>query len=211
MSIHYLVDPFTPDSQIIDVTTSENGQTDSTGALLIRVPDGVQIRGKPKNLSELLLAKEAGIQASYVGFPKILVDHCMTVDDTPSVVSPSSLHVSVGADMAQHCIFGQGNLITASVGLDNTPSTCVVVWEAYSFTNNDPSTGRFSRTYVEEDSDLLLCNIAFSGNPSMPITNGSVLNVPVPNQGNAVQLTFTNMTTPAPGRRLYLGGWALIY
>ena len=37
MSIHYLVDPTTPNADVIDVAIAEAGQTESTGAMIIQI------------------------------------------------------------------------------------------------------------------------------------------------------------------------------
>ena len=201
MSIHYLVDPFTPGRGIIDVTKAEAGGTDSTGGLLIRIPDGTAVHGAPKDLEALLLAKADGLLAYYAGFTSIAYEDCLTasgVQDTNGVI--------VGAGVANHCLLSDGYLATASVALASAPSVCVVVWEAYSFVNVDPANERFSRVYLEEDSDALECNVSFNGVPGS-VTNGVVYNVPAGNQGTDLVLEFTNTS----GSRLYLGSWAVIY
>jgi len=203
VSVHYLVDPFTPAKTIIDVTTPENGQTDSTGALLIRVPDGAAIHGAPADLVSLLDAKAAGLLASYAGFTSIVSDACLTPDGLAAAAN-----ISIGSGLVNHSLFNNGGLLTADVPLSSAPPACVVVWEAYSFINNDPDEGRFSRVYVEEDSDLFTCSVSFDGLATeLSTTNGAVLNVPVDSQGSVVTLTFINTS----GSRLYLGSWAVIY
>lgn len=203
MSTHYLIDPFTPSQDIIDVSSPESGETDTTGALLIRIPDGAAIRGAPADLTGLLAAKEDGLLAFYAGFTSIVSDSCLTAS---GLSLASSSRILVGSGVANHCILNGGSLVTSSVTLGSTPGQCVVVWEAYSFDNVDPRAGRFSRRYVEQDSNLLTCSLSF-GAGSNPALSGTVLNIPVANQGSSVVLTFQNLS----GSRLYLGGWAVIY
>lgn len=203
MSSHYLVDPFSLTRDVIDVTRAEAGGTDSTGALLIRIPDGVAIHGEPKDLPALLTAKYNGLLAYYAGFTTMVHDDCLTQS---GVSLANSAGVSIGAGVANHCVFDGGSLVTSVVGLSSAPQVCVVVWEAYSVINVDPSAGRFTRVYLEEDPDLFDCSVTFDGVTSNPASSGAVLSVPV-GQGTNLSLTFANNT----GARLFLGSWAVIY
>jgi len=215
VSTHYLVDPFTASSHpIIDVTTPKNGTTDSTGGVLIRVPDGIAIHGSPPgspvtNLAALLAAKEAGLLAHYAGFSTIKFDECLTAG---KVDLSKSARVLLGAGLAHPCILSEGNLVTTVVSLPAAPSVCVVTWEVYSCEDNDPRTGRFSRVYAEQPSGLLTCEASFKAASSTPTLNGAVLNIPAAAQGTQLTLKFTNslVTNPA-ATRLYLGSWAVIY
>lgn len=84
MSIHYLIDPFTVNGDIIDVTSSDVGQADATGALVINVPDGVPIRGNPSTLGDMVGtvpatpgAKYQGILDKYSGYSNIVFNPCL--------------------------------------------------------------------------------------------------------------------------------------
>lgn len=205
MSMHYLIDPFTPSRDIIDVTKPEEGETNTTGALLIRVADGIPIHGKPKDLETLLTAKTDGLLAYYAGFSLITFDNCLTQG---GVSLPDCSGVSVGAGVANHCIFPAGTLVTSTIDLLGvTPSACVVTWEAYSQYNVETSAG-VRRMYVEEDSDLLECNVRFDGTTDTFVGgSGTVLNIPTDAQGDQLVLTFANTS----GSRLYLGAWSVVY
>jgi hypothetical protein len=206
MSTHYLVDPFSPPGTIIDVRPAPSGESPSTGSLVVRIPDGCAIHGGPEDLPALLAAKTIGIQALYVGFTNVVADACL---NSSEIDTETSSNVSTGGGFAPACLFGSGVLNTQSFALGLSPTQCVVLWETFSFSDSDPSDGRFSRTYVETPSDSdILCEVSFnSGATYNPTTSGAVLHIPVADQGATAKLRFTNTNTS----RVYFGGWSLVY
>lgn len=204
--MHYLIDPYTVDGNIIDVTAAPTGESDSTGALVVRVPDGVAIHGHPSNLAELLDAKVLGVLGSFVGFTAIASDACL---DGSSIDSGASSNLVYTGGRASVCLLGTGVLTTQTQTLDFAPTQCVVVWETFSFANVDDKTGRFSRIYQESDPDAALqCEVSFDAGVSFnTTTNGTAMNIPPADQGSNAVLRFTNIS----GDRVYLGGWSLVY
>ena len=205
MSIHYLIDPFTPFGDIIDVSTSLIGQIDSTGATVILVPDGVAIHNSPANLADLLTEKYLGLLASYAGFTDIVADACM---DQLTVNLTLSAKVQTGAGFVHHVVQPSGDLISIAVPLGSSPTQCVVVWEEFSFTDLDDKTGRMLRTFVEESVSICTCAVSFDGGATFNFAgNGQVLNIPVPDQGNSFVIALTNPS----GSKVRIGSWALVY
>jgi len=215
MSIHYLIDPFTTNGDIIDVVTAESGVTNSTGSSIVRVPDGVAIAGNPSDITTLLIDKYAGLLAFYAGFTDIIGDSCT---DALTVNTPSTIGLLAGtasvpgppnAGFVNHCLLPLGGiLISVAFPLGYAPSQCVIAWEEYSFADSDDKTGRLQRSYTEESGSNLLCLASFNnGATSNVTTNGSVLNIPAPDQGTSFIITLAN-----PGvSRMHLGSWALVY
>lgn len=205
MSIHYLIDPFTNNGDIVDVTTSLNGQTDATGSTVIRVPDGVAIHNNPSTLTTLIAEKYDGLLASYAGFPEILADPCL---DNLTVSLPDCTGAILSDGFVNHCITPPGTLFSTIVPLAFAPTQAVLVWEEFSYIDVDEKTGRMRRTYAEGSGSGLLCVVSFDGGVNAnPVTNGTVFNIPVPDQGASFQIAFGNLT----GNRIYLGSWAVVY
>jgi hypothetical protein len=205
MSTHYQIDPFTTNGDIIDVVTAVSGTTESTGSVIIRIPDGVGIHSNPATLSALLLAKYDGLLAFYAGFTQILGDDCQ---DTLTVDLPLSSRLLVSTGFVNHCLLAGGNYFSSTFlgALVPAPTQCVLTWESYRFIDDDTKSERFTRNY-DETSDLT-CLVSFNGGATYSATtDGAVLNIPVPDQGQDLKVRFTN---PA-GYRVYLGSWALIY
>ena len=206
MSTHYLIDPFTAPGIIVDVKQAPAGSSVCTGSLVVRVPDGCPIHGAPDDLPALLAAKTIGLQALYVGFTNIVADAAL---DGSVIDTGTSSRVSVGNGFASAIILDSGVINTQAVALGSTPTQCVVTWETFTFTDSDPSNGRFSRTYVETPPDGdLICSVSFNGGATYnPTTSGSVLSIPVVDQGASLKLRFNNTVT----QRVYFGGWSLVY
>jgi hypothetical protein len=203
MSIHYLIDPFTTNGDIIDVVTSESGQTDSTGATVIRIPDGVAIHNNPTNLPALLTAKYAGLLASYAGFTQIAFDPCMNT----GVGSSKTALISAG--FVNHALMSpSGNINTVITPLPFAPTQCILVWETYTYTDTNDKNGRFQRVYTESDPSDLQANISLNGGATGNfVSEGAVFNVPVVDQGSSLKIIFSSSSL----NRTYLGSWALIF
>lgn len=206
MSTHYLIDPFSASGDIIDVTSAPDGISNATGALVIRVPDGVAIHGSPTNMSDLLAAKTAGTLGLYVGFTSVVADACL---DGSEIASEASSNVSYPSGQSSVYILGLGVLTTQTQALDFTPTQCIVVWETFSFSDDDDKDGRFTRTYEETPPDGdITCEISFNaGGTYTPTVNGAVMNIPALDQGDQAILRFTSGSVS----RVYFGGWSLVY
>lgn len=201
MSIHYLIDPFTINGDIIDVITAESGQTDTTGTTVVRVPDGVAIRNNPIDVTNLLIQKYDGLLGFFAGFTQIVGDSCMSGDNLTLLKAGIQ-----SAGFVNHGLFGSGVATFGPIILPFAPTQCVVSWELFSFTESNDKTGRYQRVYVEEDPNILTCNVNFGG-PLSFTTSDTVLNIPVPNQGTSFTISLVNPTAT----RYYLGSWALIF
>jgi hypothetical protein len=210
MSIHYLINPFTSNGDIIDVKTPENGQSDATGAAVIRIPDGVSIDSSPSNLSELLTAKYDAILAANPGFTTIVADSCMDVSSFNTASLTAGALFSSGT--ANHCILDNGIVEAAAVDVTpDVPTQAVLIWEEYSFSDVNDKDGRMRRTYVEESGNNLTAFITFDGGTPIIIngtmaSNGAVVNLGG-YTGSSLIVGFINTS----GSRVYLGSWAVIY
>jgi hypothetical protein len=209
MSIHYLIDPFTVTGEIVDVITSDTGQTPATGSTIIRIPDGVAIHSSPTNLSDLLTAKYSGLLASYAGFTNIVADPCLDPTNI-NLASILSSRLVVGAGLVHHRFNAPvGFYISNAITLPVAPTQCVVVWEEYTFTDSDEKNDRFQRTYVEASGSILTCLISFDGAtpPFRSTGNGEVFNIPIGEQGTSFKILFWRVGDIP----IYLGSWALIF
>lgn len=206
MSIHYLIDPFTNNGDIIDVVTTESGASNATGATVIRIPDGVAIHDNPTNLNDLLTAKYDGLLAFYAGFTEIVADSCMD----GATVDPSNIKGAIlSSGFVNHSTAGDSSLISfVTVPLPSTPTQCVVTWEVYTFTESNDKDGRYQRVYQEADPNLYFTQVIFDGVTANTVTDGTVFNIPVADQGNTFSISFS---TPFSSQRLYLGSWAVIF
>lgn len=206
MSIHYLIDPFTTNGDIIDVVTAENGQTESTGTTIVRVPDSVSIQDGPATLNDLITEKYDGLLASYPGFTEIVADSCL---DDLTFDAANSDRVLFSSGFVNHTFLKQFSVMqTTSIPLPFAPTVCVVVWEEYSFTATDDIDERYRRTYVEGPGDDLGCLVSFDGGVSGNfVNNGQVFNIPVPDQGTDLVVAFANGASD----RRHLGSWSVIF
>jgi hypothetical protein len=209
MSIHYLIDPFTVTGEIVDVVMSETGQVEATGSTVIRIPDGVAIRGNPTNLTDLLTAKYNGLMSFYAGFTDMLADPCMDESNFDLAALYTQFFL-VSSKFVNHCLLYPGTCVSVPFPLGFIPTQCIVVWEEYTFTDSDNIVDRFQRIYTEESGANLSCQISFNGGGSysLDMINGGVYNIPVIDQGNSFIIWFKNWVA---GKRIYLGSWALLY
>lgn len=117
-----------------------------------------------------------------------------------------------GNNQVNHCLLPGGTMRTLDIPLATTPEQCIVVWETFAFTDVDPKSGLMQRGYQETTLDPFAdieCDLSFNSGTTFLFTvdNGNPTNIPVPDQGSTIRLTFTNLTTD----RIYLGSWAVIY
>ena len=204
MSIHYLINPFTTNGDITDVTTSSSGQTDATGSTIIRIPDGVAVHNNPSNLTDLVTEKYAALLAFYAGFPEVVGDPCL---DALTVDLTASERILASAGFVNHCVLPTGVYASVSIPLAYAPTQCVVVWEEYDFVVSDDKTQRLQRTYSEASGSNFVCAVSFNGVNANLTGNGAVFNIPVAHQGSTFTIGLTNNAVS----RKYLGSWALIY
>jgi hypothetical protein len=87
------------------------------------------------------------------------------------------------------------------------PEQAIITWDMHSYADSDPSSGQFTRTYTEEASDLLACQMSFDGTHFNVAYDGTVFNVPAGQTGTSFIIRLTN----ASGRRLGLSGWTLLF
>jgi hypothetical protein len=216
MSVHYLIDPFTTNGDVIDVVTApENGQTEATGATIIRIPDGVPIRDNPTNRTELIAEKYDAMLASYPGFENILADPCL---DTLTFDVANSLRAQFSDGWVNHSAqpfispLGSSGFITSVTSLlpNPAPEQAILVWEEYSFVDSDDIDGRFRRTYQEEEGIFTVETSFDGGANTQSVSNGGVINIPPAEQGTDFQIVFLNVYN-SPPTKVYLGSWALIY
>jgi hypothetical protein len=83
MNVHYLIDTHAnpiDGARVVDVMTPADGLTQTSGSFVVQVPSSVGIKD-PENLSDLLLKKHEGLLAVYAGFPNIVYDDLMNIDD----------------------------------------------------------------------------------------------------------------------------------
>jgi hypothetical protein len=90
------------------------------------------------------------------------------------------------------------------------PSQVLVTWDTYSTSDSDPSTGQFSRNYVEEASvpGNIACQVSFdNGTTWGTALDGTVFDVPLTNRGTLFLIQFTNNSS----NKLSVGSWSLLY
>lgn len=210
MSTHYLIDLFEPDvtfanSEINAVRDPANGQTNLGGNFVVRVPSDVSVQN-PTSLTDLLTKKYAGILANHAGFPRIAYDDML--DDAGINKLASGTNGTFG-NRGVVSIGPTGGKVTSNVvTLLATPVQAMMVWEVYDYAYTDPATGLTSRTYREQTSSSLTCEISFNGGATFkPAVDGGLLNIPLGDRGTSFIVRFTN-----PGaNRLWLGSWAVLY
>ena len=211
MSIHYLINSFTPTWDIVDVNTATTGQSNATGSVVVRVPDGVAIHNDPTNLSTLITEKYDGLLAFYAGFQGIISDPLWggsTIDFSSSLTGRIATTSLEGVK-----IYGSGGFQTVNqVGIFGTPPTQVVLtFELYHYIDSDDKTGRFQRTYAEYPQTPVpsfWSLVSFNGGATMvPVPNGTVANIPLADQGNDLSVFFFNFS----GQPVRMSSWALVY
>jgi hypothetical protein len=94
--------------------------------------------------------------------------------------------------------------------LGGTPTEAVVVWELFGILLSNPKDDRFVRSYIERTPDQFTVNVSFDnwGSTNL-VTSGSLLNIPLANQGNQMILSFEPAGVLTS--RHYIGSWAVIY
>ena len=208
MPIHYLIDPFSSNGRILEVRQSKNGQSRSTAALVMSVPDGM-VSGSPTNMAAVASMKYDALRTSY-GYAKALFDTCLTA---AQVDTSASTGVILGNGYAYHCIGSAGALYSTAVNttLSAAPSEVVVLWETFQYSDSDSVNGLFVRTHQETNAAALTCGIAFDPAASSPtyttVASGAIMATP----GGATTSFKLKFTVPSGGSdRVYLSSWAVL-
>jgi len=205
MSTYYMIDLF--DDNINGVETPPNGQVPMVGTYVVRVPQGVSVQN-PTTLATLLTQKYDAIFANHGGFANQEFDDLL---DATGINAGATSGCSLGK-RGSLSLFPNGVLQTNMTPLATTATQAIVNFEVFEVVDTDPATGRFDRTYKEIPITPLdiTCQVSFDNGASfLTVTEDSLLSVPGANQGNQMILKFTNITSP--GRRLFLGGWSVVY
>lgn len=217
MSTHYLIDAHTTpmaNSEINDIRFSPvNDTSPVNGNFIVRVDDGLDVRPEDvTGLTNLLAQKYAELLVSFPGFSNIVYDDML---DATGVDMANSVGLLTGERgviaLGPTQVFGapEPELRTATVVLGGSPTECVVTWEVFSISRADPRDGRMVRSYVEESPADVLCNVSFNNWASTnAVTDGTLLNIPIPDQGTQLVLGF--VPSGAITRR-YFGSWAVTY
>lgn len=235
MSTHYLINPFDTNATVVDVLSAQEGVSSSTGALVVRVPQGVPIRSvtdesdlrvkKPTTLNLLQKSKAEGLLEKYGNFANIVYNTCLTSAevDTESLTSK----VVLASGLSNHMLFPSGVVKYSSITIadqDNNnvfPTSILVLWEGYT-TTEDFTNGRLLSQYIEQDS-LLTCNItiqggdvSLAGDPyffSATVANGQVMNLPQPevDSGGTPYMQFVLQFGNDTTSRVHLGSWAVLF
>lgn len=220
MTTHYLIDAHTTpiaDSQINDVRFNPPGNTSPVnGNFVIRVSDSLDIQPElVTDLNDLLTLKYTEVLAAYPGFSNIIYDDMLDptgVDTTNSSGVLLGDRGSISLAPSQLTAPPEPLLQMNVVTVGGAPGECVVVWELYSISLDNPRNGRLVRSYTEEDPSDLSAYISWDNGSSWNIvTSGSLLNIPLANQGTQMILQFLVGTAFGFGERRYVGSWAVIY
>jgi hypothetical protein len=219
VSTHYLIDLFS--DGINGVVTPRDTPPTSlvTGNYIVRVDDDVQVE-KPTDLSDLLTKKYQGILGTHGLFTQIAYDDLLdasNIDFTTSRGIFSGLKGHIGiypmdstnpAPILQTSSFG----ITWG-GPVPGPQQAMVVYELFTFVDEDSSTAPFQRSYQEVPTDVdVLAEISFNGGASFTaFQNNSLVTIPSFARGTQVVLRFTRTSTVSSVAKVFFGSWAVLY
>jgi len=205
MTAYYSVNPST--QTVVDVLYTTSLTVPTTGMLPVRVDPGVGIHGNPTTLDELLTAKADGLLAKYPGHYAVVLDPCISVNQTPTVPgldTGNSIRMYPGNGFNNHVLLDGGQIFSLPFTLPYSPASATFIWELYTISVSETA-GVYSRnlTLVPTDSAAVSVDISFGGVGQTVLSGASnlVLN---PNQNFFATFTSTD-TVP-----YYLGGWALL-
>jgi hypothetical protein len=212
MATHYLVDLHKApvlSSEINDVRFAANGETILGGNFIVRLPDGVSIGTvNPTSLTDLLTKKYAGLLAFYAGYTRITFEDFL---DTSGINLATSVKIAAGdrltTSLAVNSIF-ESNVVALT---GPAPVQAAITWETFRVDTDSPISNRTSRTYVETiPSAVCTCQVSFNGGGTfLPATDGSLLNIPPPDQGTNFIIRITAVALfPVT---VHLGSWAVVY
>ena len=207
MAIHYLFDFFNPTlaaSKINDVHAAKDGTSLCVGNFIVRIPGEIQI-DNPTSLPDLITQKHQGLLAYFTGFQHIAYDDLL--DTTGVDISNSAGKFGTRGTIAVGASGGQFQSLP--VTLTVAPAQVLIVWETFTYIDNNPPDDRFLRAYAETNPDTLTCQVSFNGGTNWitGVTDGGVVNVPVAYRGTNFLIRFANST----GAPVNLGSWSVIY
>lgn len=216
MSAHYLVDvfgnPLFPLSvPILDSREPTAGQSLTNGAMVVRVPDYVQVI-RPADLNDLLTQKYGGLLAFYAGFGNIAYDDLI---DPTHIDLTTSTRVRAGKRNTV-CVAYDGYLQSMPYALPWAgpgvgPTVAIITWELFDQPSTDPATGLYQRSYQEQTASRFLAEVSFdNGAHWNAVSDQGVFNIPVGHQGTDFIIRFHNWS-PTGGSEHWLGSWAVIY
>ena len=220
MGTHYLVDAYTAtlgDSPITDVRFSPAASTSAmNGSFVIKVDESLDVRPEEvSTLNDLLTAKYTELLASFPGFSTIVYDDML---DYSGVDQPNSQGVVLGHRGTNALapwdatLSNEPLLRTSMIALGSTPTQALVTWELFAVSLSDDKDSRESRFYTEIDPNSAFFSMSVSFNnwaTQTAVSDGALLNIPVPDQGN--QLVLGATLSSALTSKLYIGSWAVIF
>jgi hypothetical protein len=218
MGTHYLIDAHTSpiaNSEINDVRFSPASDTSPiNGNFVVRVSDSLDVVPESvTGLNDLLTKKYQEVLAANPGFSNIVYDDMLDatgVDLVNSVGVLTGDRGSIAFAPAQILAPPGPFLQTAMVVLGGTPAEAIITWEVFTVSRDNSRDGRMVRSYVEEDTADAVVSVSFdNGASTNVVTDGSLFNIPAPDQGNQMILYFGPSVVLPPRR--YIGSWAVIY
>jgi hypothetical protein len=205
MSALYLCDRAgTPVSSAAILDVQESTTPSTSGRFVIKVPDGVGIQN-PANVGDLVTKKAAGLLVFFPAWTRI------TYDDLLDSTNVDLTNSSAGNFGSRNTMILQPggvlqSLATALTG--GAPVQALVTWDTYSYTDNDPSNGQFSRLYVEQPSTSgnITCQVSFNGGANfVSVTDSTAF--AIAHTGTSFIMQLTN----ASSGRVGIGSWSVLY
>lgn len=174
------------------------------GMDVVSVPNNVSINegallelGSAARMEHLLEEKYSGILKNHPIFSN--KQFFVFGDPDPIDVSPVD-GVGMGFGRRITWLNASGFLITPVLTTTSATDRFLFQWDVYSLEREEGGV-----RYVPEDPDLLTVDITNTVDPAEFVTNEEV--VVLPSSGTEIAIRFTNNT----GRRLYIGGFCLLY
>jgi hypothetical protein len=213
MGTLYLVDAHNTvllNSKIHDVVNLLAGDTQALrGSFPINVPFDVPIDGAPTDLNDLITKKYLGILAVYPGFNHILFDEQIDALDWLPTAFGSSF--TLGSRQTNGVLGGTSDyLYSTTQVMASTPTVAVIRYEFFQYIESDPASGQYTRSYqdITTDPDIEVQVSFNNGNTFTNVSNGSVVNIPIGDQGNQFQIQFHRSSAGTP---VNIGSWAVVY
>lgn len=210
MSAHYLIDLFgSPFSSapVIDVRSPPNGQTSVAGALVVRVPDSVQVI-RPTGLADLLTKKYQGILASHAGFARMVYDDLLDATGLDLTAAGTS---GLFGNRGSIFLLPGGKMTTTATTLTAPAfSQALLTWDSYTLTQTDDRSTVADQVYTEVPSSpsAITCEVSVNaGTTFHQVYDGVPFPIPLADQGLSLVVRFHNVGAT----RLGIGSWAFVY